>query len=221
MNGKPMYISFIMARRKEPYSIDSKVFSRIVGHRGGWVFTPADFAGIGHHEAVNSALQRLRQKEKILRIARGLYHQPKHHPLLGDLAPTTSQIVDAIKRANNIRVQPSGAYAANLLGLSEQVPLRTVLLTDGLSKILQIGRQRIEFRKTTSKVMACSDRVSGLVIQALKYLGKDHVDDAVIDMLSKRLTAKDRATLLDDTRYAPAWIAEIMRTLAQAEEPHC
>ena len=111
--------------------IDKQVRSRIYGHGRGWVFTPKHFQGLGSGAAIDSALRRLRAAGVIRQLARGLYDYPKQHAILGDVAPSADAIARALVVRDAIRLQPSGAYAANVLGLSEQVPSRIVFLTDG------------------------------------------------------------------------------------------
>ena len=112
-----------------------------------------------------------------------------------------------------MKIQPSCAYAANLLGLTEQVPARIVFLTDGPNRTIQINKQQIVLKRTTPKNMATAGRVSGLVIQALRHLGQDHVDGNIIGMLKKRLSDADKRQLMNDLRYAPVWIGNIFRQL--------
>jgi len=132
--------------------------------------------------------------------------------------PTPEQIASAIARQNNLQMQPSGAYAANLLGLSEQVPAKVVFLTNGANRRISVGRQEIILKRTTAKNMATAGRISGVVTQALRHLGKDSVDDAVIDTLARRLTQDDREQLIRDIRHAPAWIGTIFRRLAKEDQ---
>jgi hypothetical protein len=134
------------------------------------------------------------------------------------LAPAIDTIAKAITDRDAIRLQPSGAYAANLLGLSDQVPMKVVFLTDGPTRHIRLGRQEIILKRTTPRNMATSGRISGLVIQALRYLGRNHVDDSVTETLQRRLNESDKKKLLKDIRYAPAWIAAIMRKVAQPED---
>ena len=94
------------------------------------------------------------------------------------------------------------------------MPARVVFLTDGTDRKIQIGNQEIILKRTTPKNMATAGRVSGLVIQALRHLGKDHVDDEVIQKLNAKLTDDDRRTLMKDIKLAPAWIGNIIRRLA-------
>lgn len=167
---------------------------------------------------MDTALHRLVKKGTLRRLARGLYDYPRTDPDLGTLSPTTDAVVKALKGRDNILLQPSGAYAANLLGLSEQVPMKIVFLTDGPARRVQLGRQVIILKHTTPRAMATAGRVSGLLIQALRYLGQKHLDDSTVAQLRKRLSEDDKKQLLNDIRYAPAWIAVIMRRVAKPEE---
>lgn len=199
-------------------SIDNKILNRVYGRGRGCVITPGDFLDLGSREAVDVALHRLVKKGTIRRLARGLYDFPRTDPDLGLLSPTTDAIVKALKGRDKILLQPSGAYAANLLGLSEQVPMKIVFFTDGPARRVQLGKQVIILKHTTPRAMAAAGRVSGLIIQALRYIGQKHVDDTTVKLLRKRISTDDRKQLLHDIRYAPAWIAAIMRRVAQPEE---
>ncbi len=150
-------------------------------------------------------------------LARGLYLYPKTHPKLGVLSPTPDQIAQALAGKDDLRIQPSGAYAANLLGLSEQVPAKVVFLTDGMNRKIKVGNQEIILKRTTPKNMVTAGQTSGLVIQSLRYLGKDHVDEEVIGTLAERLGPDDRRQLIKDIRHAPAWIGVIFRRLAEGD----
>lgn len=201
----------------KPQGVQRKVLSRVYGRKRGWVFTPGHFLDLGSDVSVRKALQDLVNRGIIQHLARGLYHYPKMHPKLGILAPTPAQIAAALAGRASLRIQASGAYAANLLGLSEQAADKVVFLTDGANRRIQVGNQEIILKQTTPKNVATAGRVSGLVIQALRYLGKDHVDEAVIKTLSSRLRADDRQQLVKDIRFAPAWIAAIFRQLSERE----
>jgi hypothetical protein len=199
-------------------TLENKVISRIYGKKRGWVFTPAHFLDLGSHESVRKTLQILCDRGQIRRLSRGLYDYPRIHPKLGELAATPEQIAQALTDKDSSRIQPSGAYAANLLGLSTQVPAQVVFLTDATDRKIRVGRQEIVLKRTTPKNMATAGRVSGLVIQALRYLGHDHVDEAVVTTLAQRLGTNDRQQLIRDIRYAPAWIGDIFRRLANEDE---
>jgi hypothetical protein len=199
-------------------SVDSKILNRVHGRGRGCVFTPGDFLDLGSRQAVDLALHRLVKKGVLRRLARGLYDYPRIDEQLGPLSPTIDAVVKALKGRDNIRLQPSGGYAANLLGLSEQVPMKVVFLTDGPTRRVQLGKQTIMLKRTTPRAMATAGRVSGMVIQALRHIGQRHVDELTVTRLRKRLSAEEKKQMLKDIRYAPAWIAAIMRRVAQQEE---
>jgi hypothetical protein len=191
-----------------------QVISRTYGKGRGWIFTPDDFRDLGNAKTVQKALEVLGHRGQIRRLARGLYDYPKKHPKLGDLFPTPDQIAVALARRDTARVQPAGAYAANLLGLTEQVPAQAVFLTEARDRRVAVGRQTVVLKRTTPKNMATAGRISGLVIQGLRYLGAEHVDQRTVTVLGRRLSDEDRRQLLKDARYAPGWISKIMRYLA-------
>lgn len=195
--------------------IEPTMLSMIQGHGGGWVFTPSAFARVGTPRSVGMALTRLSRKGTIRQLARGLYEVPKSHPRLGAVPASTEAIAKALAGRHAIRLQPMGAYAANELGLSEQVPVRTVFLTDGPSRRVKIGKREIVLKRTTPRNMATAGRPSGMVIQALRWIGQRHVDANVVAKLRRNLRPEDRAALVKDAHLAPAWIAAIFRELAQ------
>ena len=179
-------------------------------------FKPADFIDLMSRDAVDQALSRLVEKGLVRRMSRGVYDLPQVHPLLGPLLPTPENIHKALGgKGLGLRFQPSGAYAANLLGLTEQVPTRIVFLTDGESRKVKVGAQEIELRQTSPRNMATAGKISGTVIQALRHLGKAHIDGSALLTLRERLSPKDKACLHQDAGYAPAWIAKIMLDLAK------
>jgi hypothetical protein len=198
-----------------PKSIDSRVFSAIRSRGKGCVFVPADFLKIGSREAVDVTLHRLARKGIIRRLARGVYDFPKDHPVLGPLSPSAEAVAEALAGRDHTRIQPAGAYAANALGLSEQVPAKAVFLTDGPSRTVKVGATTIQLRRTTPRNMAAAGRLSGLLIQALRALGEEHVTPDRREHLKRTIPARKRQELLKDIRLAPAWMHPIFRELAQ------
>jgi hypothetical protein len=199
---------------KNAKSIDSTVLSRIYGSGGGSAHTPSDFLDLGSRRAVDLALYRLLRRKIIRRLSRGLYEYPRQHPELGTLSPDIQKVAKALAGKDRLRLQPAGAYAANLLGLSEQVPARVVFLTDGPSRTVKIGRQEIQLRRTTPRNMAAAGRLSGLLMQALRHLGKEQITPGRMEHLKRTLPAKERQRLLKDLPLAPAWMHRLFRELA-------
>jgi hypothetical protein len=204
-----------MAGKKSAQAIDSRILASIHGRGRGSVIVPADFLDIGSREAVDLSLHRLARKGTIRRLARGVYDFPKEHPVLGPLAPSAEDVAKALAGRDRTRVQPAGAYAANALGLTEQVPARAVFLTDGPARTVKIGATTIQLRRTTAKNMETAGRLSGLLIQALRELGQEHITKERREHLKRTLPADKRRELLKDLRLAPAWMHAIFRELAE------
>jgi len=182
------------------------------------VFVPGDFLDLGSRQGVDFSLHRLVKQGVLRRLARGLYDYPKSHPQLGMLSPSVDTIAKVLAGRDHLRIQPSGAYAANLLHLSEQVPAKAVFLTDGPSRRIKVGASEIIFRRTTPRAMAAAGRISGLVIQGLKYLGRPHVTMERLAPLRKLLSEKDRAQLKQDLPLAPAWMRPFLQAVAEGKE---
>lgn len=201
-----------MTRRSQ--SAEKSILDRIRGHGRGWVFTPRHFLDLASRPAITSALRRQTDAGTIRQLSRGLYDYPKLHPALGALSPTPEAVAKAMAGRDRVRLQPSGAYAANLLGLSEQVPAKVVFLTDGRSRVVQIGPMTLQLRHTTPRNMAAAGRPSGLLIQAFRHLGQEHVTAERIARLQRTLPADDRRALLKDLTLAPEWMHRQLRELA-------
>jgi len=199
---------------KHAGSIDDQVQQRIQSQGLGWVFTPADFADLGSRTAVASTLSRSKAAGTIRLLGRGLYDTPVVHPVLGLLWPAIESVAKALERKEGIRLQPSGVYAANLLGLSEQVPAQVVFLTDGATRTVKVGPTQISLKRTTPRNMAAAGRLSGLLIQAFRSLGAANITPQRIARLRKSLPAVERATLLQDIALAPEWMHTHFREVA-------
>lgn len=196
-------------------SIEKSINSRIEAQQRGSCFTPKAFLDLGSPEAVRIALHRLEKRGIIRRLARGLYDSPKQHRTIGLLSPHPDQVAKAISERDAARLQPSGAYAANVLGLSEQVPARIVFLTDGPSRHVSIGCQEIILKHTTPRHMAMAGKASGTVIQALRHIGAKQINPQHLAHLRETLSAADRAQLKHDRIYAPGWMHHILDAIAE------
>ena len=195
--------------------IANKIVSRIYGHGKGWCFTPKDFADLGSPESVRIKLFRLAKQQIIRRLAKGLYDYPEKHEQLGLLSPSPDAVAEALARHDRIRVQPTGAYAANLLGLSEQVPAKVVYLTEGRARRVKLGNREIRLKQTTSQHMATAGRISGTVIQALRYIGKDRLTAEHVRTLQRKLNTADKKCLRTDLIHAPAWMHKWLRQICE------
>lgn len=191
-------------------SIVSAVKNRIIEHGRGWCFTPKHFLDLDSDTGVRSALSRLQNGKMIRRLAQGIYDYPREHQALGLLPPKAEEVAKAISEKNGVQFQPTGAYASNLIGLSEQVPGRIVFLTNGPSKKIKVGKQEILFRTTTEKNMYPAGTKVGLVIQAFRNLGKDNIDNVAESRTRKFLAGTSKDEIAKNLRYAPQWIRSLI-----------
>jgi len=135
------------------------------------------------------------------------------------LGPSYAALQDLIRRKAGGDVFPTGAHAANVLGLSEQVPAQSWFLTTGPNRRIRSGKTEIVLRHISSRFVSAKNPVSIQVILALRWMGRSHVDDDIIARLRRNLTPGDRAALIADAACAPAWIADIFRILAKDPIP--
>ncbi|WP_173514784.1 DUF6088 family protein [Sinorhizobium psoraleae] len=184
------------------------------GGRGG-VFTPSDFLDIAARAAVDQALSRLAKGGKLRRLARGLYDFPKVHPQLGPLSPAPDDVAQALARETGSHVQIAGARAANALGLSTQVPAKSVYLTDGPSRRVILGKRVIDLRHTSPKHLIAPGSAAGTVVQALRHVGAVRARD-VAQIAARRLSASDKKTLASTAVQAPAWMRPTLVSIANA-----
>lgn len=198
-------------------SINNKAISRIYGRGRGWAFSPNDFVEGFSRDQIENALSRLCREGKIRRVYRGIYDYPKYSELLQqELSPDFDQVAQAFARKFNWRIQPSGDAALNLLGLSTQVPGRLVYLSDGPNRQYKIGNYTLAFKKSALKDVGFKYRESGLVVQALKALGQERVNDAVIAALRKQLDETACKRVLKDTVTATGWVYEAIKRICGA-----
>lgn len=193
--------------------VEQKILSRIYGRGRGWAFTKIDFVADFGEANIHQALSGLARAGTIRRVCVGVYDYPRHSELLGQLSPDIDQVAQALARKFNWRIQPSGDTALNLLGLSTQVPGKWLYLSDGPSRQYSIGQQVLAFRQSALKDTGLKLRESGLLVQALKSLGKEHVDALVLATLRRWLDPKLRPRLLRDTRMVTGWIYEIIKQI--------
>lgn len=177
----------------------------------GSIFFPEDFSDFGSSDAVRKALERLVDKIVVFRIAQGIYTRPQKSKLIGEVMPSAETVAEAIIKRDRVRTVPTGSYALNALGLSTQIPMKIVLLTDGSPREIKLGKRVIKFKKTTPKNLLAKGKISRLVIQALKEIGNGQVTESEEAKIIKLLKEEDQKDLIYDIGLAPVWIQKIMR----------
>src|SRR6202795_981536 len=161
--------------------IEQKILSRIYGNGRGWAFSQADFADLGVRSSIDSALYRRESEGVIRRVIRGIYDCPRHSKALGGpISPNIDQVAHALARKFAWRIQPDGATAQNLHGLSTQVPARAVYLSDGPDRSYTVGRTKLDFEHTALKEAGFKLPESRLIVQALKAYGENRITRKII-----------------------------------------
>jgi hypothetical protein len=192
-------------------SIHKKIKTRILNLNRGKIIFPTDFADAGGAEVIKKVLLRLEEQGLIKRVAFGVYVYPKQSKLLGSITPSVEEIAAAIAKRDKARIVPTGIFALNALGLSTQVPLNAVYLTDGSARKIVVGKRSILFKKTTPKNLAAIGEISGLVIQALKAIGKNKIEPHEEKHIMELLKKEKQRNIEHDMALAPEWIRKTMR----------
>lgn len=175
--------------------------------KNGEIFFISDFAELDNYEAVRKTLQRLTKAGEIGRIAKGIYFLPRNHPRFGTIYPHAEQIAQAIAKRDKARIIATGSTALNLLGLSTQIPMKSVFLTDGSPRTIKAGKQTIQFKKTSTKNLSIDHRMTNLIIQALKAIGEKYITQEQISQIQTIIKQSDEKELIYQyLKAAPVWI---------------
>lgn len=201
-----------MAREK----YQTLIQERIAEMQPGSVFVTSDFADIASTAAINMSLSRLEDSGEIRRILRGVYDKPRFSKLLNEpVATDPAKVAYAIARKNRWSIIPMGDTALNILRLSTQVPAVWQYVSDGPYRDYTYGNIHISFRKTSNKEVTGYSYTTGLVIQGLRALGKDHVDKTVIQSLRKSLSEEEKKALMEEAQGTTAWIFDCIKTICK------
>lgn len=196
-----------------------KIFS---GKTEGEVFASSDFFAFWSRTAVDQALSRMVRDGELRRILPGIYEVPAVNKKFKLPVPTDPEkVAQAWARKNNARLLPNGIYAANALWLSDQMPGQYEYLTDRPSAMVCVGNWKLRFKKTAPRFMALSGRITGLVVQALRSLGRENMDERfVVSQLSKRLSPAEKQQLSRDINAVPAWMRPVLQQVISSSSPH-
>jgi len=198
-------------------SITKQLISHIKKLGRGAVFSPKDFLNIASRDLVDKTLSRLVTQGMIIRVTRGVYCYPQKHPAIGTISPPLDDIAKTIAKKLDQKLQISGAEAAHLFGISTQVPAKRVYYTDGLSRQIKVGNQVLQFKHACPKKMAGAGEKAGAVLQAIRYLGKQTINDDTINMIAKQVDAKDQKSLRQIASFAPDWSRPFLNKISSYE----
>ncbi len=197
-------------------SIEEQLVSRIYGNGRGWAFSQADFADLGSRSAVDLVLHRREKEGLIRRVIRGIYDYPRYSKVLEQsVSPDINQVAHALGRKFGWRIQPDGATAQNLLGLSTQVPAQALYLSDGPNRSYKIGQTALTFERTALKEAGFRLPESRLIVQALRAYGEDRITPKIVAAIRKKFDPALRQRILLDTKTATGWIYAAIQEIAK------
>ncbi len=194
-------------------SINLQIENKIIKSSRGEIFFIRDFIKYGSEVNIRKILSRLEKESVIERIAFGIYLKPKKDEVLGVIYPNLDEIAYKIAKRDKARIVPTGAYALFLLGLTTQIPLNTVYLTDGSQRIVKIGNRSIKFKRTVPKTFAIKDDLLQLVVQSLKEIGQKNCTEDFLLKLQKSVIKISDKTIETELKYAPMWVQKEIKKL--------
>ena len=187
-------------------SIHSQLEDKILSLKKGTIVFVSDFAEFGTAENVKKVLLRLEKKQLLVRLAHGIYLYPKIDKELGILYPSTESIAEAIAKRDKTRIIPTGIYALQQLGISTQIPMNVIYLTDGAPRKIKVGKRTITFKKTVPKNLAIKNKILSNIVQGLKELGKENITDEVKQKINQALEKVPVEILKEEILNAPVWV---------------
>ena len=188
--------------------ITTRVQSKISSLSNGVVFASNSFRFLdANQNSVEKELSKLNADGVIKRFRKGIYYKPQKSSLFGDVLPNPSAVAQAIAKLNDAHIVPDGSMALNMLGLSDQVPMKYIYLNDKLHKSEFVGNTEIVFKRINAKKLTTSNKRVGLVLSAIDYLGKDAFDDKnLVKDFASKLKVSDVNDLDMASRYYPLWV---------------
>ena len=195
--------------------ITVRVQSKISSLSNGVVFASNSFRFVdANQNSVEKELSKLNADGVIKRFRKGIYYKPQKSSLFGDVLPNPSAIAQAIAKLNDAHIVPDGSMALNMLGLSDQVPMKYIYLNDKLHKSEFVGNTEIVFKRINAKKLTTSNKKVGLVLSAIDYLGKDAFSDKnLVKDFASKLEASDIKDLGVASKHYPLWIRNKVREI--------
>lgn len=194
--------------------IENKIYNSIKRRKKGAIFFASDFAHVGNGPAVNKAMERLANAQKILRLSKGIYCKPRIDTELGlgVIYPTLEDIAEALAKRDRSRIMPAGDYALNRLGLSTQVPMNAVYYTDGTPRKVHIYNGRgIRFLRIAPKRLAFKNKLSAMLTFALLEVGRGNLSKEQENRIKELLTKVPQEAFVNDYPLMPDWIRAIIK----------
>jgi predicted transcriptional regulator of viral defense system len=190
----------------------AKVKEIIFNHNSGWVFTHVDFNSLGNMATVERVLSRMVMSGEIKRIRRGIYYIPENSRW-GEVPPSQSNIIKALSRSMNTNFIPDGANALYQLGLTQQVPMKQVYLTDKQISTISIGKTDIEFKKVSPKKLSGASSGASVYLSAIEYLGAEALQESVKSRVANTIDKSMVAKLEEASELRAVWVREVVKDI--------
>ena len=187
-------------------SLPRQIMNQAAGLPEGTLLCPSALLHLGNRAAIDQALSRLARSGRLIRICQGVYVRPIQ-TRFGPRPPAVEKVIAALSTLWGETIVPCGGAAANALGLTTQVPVRSVYLTSGPNRRLTLGELTVELRHAPRWQLAAPHRPAGEAVRALSWLGPDEVE-ANLDVIGRKLSAEDFQELAASRAVMPAWLAE-------------
>ena len=194
-------------------SVHSQIENQIKKNPYGEIYFTDDFAHLGTAENIKKILLRLEKENILERIAFGIYLKPKIDPILGIVYPSLEEIAQKVAKRDKARIIPTGTLAMYKLGLTTQIPLNTVYLTDGSQRVVKIGKRTIKFKRTVPKTFAIKDELLQLILQSFKEIGKKNISEEFLLKLKPYIQKLPKNIIDKELKYAPVWIQKEIKSL--------
>ena len=190
--------------------IVDEIESKINESEAGSLFFVTDFANGGNDVFISRLLSEFAEQGLLCRLAKGIYYKPVMTKF-GVLMPDVQELVKAIARRDKAQVLPTGETAANMLGLSTQVPLNYVYLTSGSARKIMVGKKTVTFKRCVPKNFACQSMFLAVLIQAMKAIGQERLTDEHCVIIKGLLMKNLPIESLDvDMKNAPLWVRHMV-----------
>jgi len=192
-------------------SISGQIKKQIIEGEEGKIYFVSDFNFTGNEDLIKKVLFRLEKNGILVRISHGIYLYPVRDVKLGIMYPSLESIAQAIAMRDKADIMPTGALALNLLGISTQVQMNAVYITNGSPRKVQIGKRKIIFKKAAQKNFQFKSRMMPLVVFSLKEIGQDMINQQIVSQIKKALANRTEIKLYrEDVSLVPIWMKKII-----------
>jgi len=188
-----------------------QIETKILKSSRGNIFFAKDFDDYGTPGNIRQVLSRLEQEGVLRRIAHGIYLKPKIDAVIGEVIPSLEEIAKEIAKRDRVQIIPTGVTALLKLGLTTQVPLKAVYLTDGSPRQIKIGKRTIKFKRTVPKTFAIKNDQLQLIVQALKEKGQKNIEEDFLIKLKPSIEKLDAKVIEKELKFAPVWIQKVIK----------